>query len=143
MVVVDSNVLISATDSRHVHHAESIGWLEWALGGGDTVGFAWQSLLGYLRVTTSRAGYPNPITIDEATSQVERWLSAPGAVVVEPTARHSNIVRSLLLEAGAAGKLVHDAHLAALAIERGAEVVSYDHDFARFTGVKHRLPVAP
>jgi hypothetical protein len=33
-----------------------------------------------------------------------------------------------------------DAHLAALAIEHGAEIVSYDRDFARFPGVHHRLP---
>jgi toxin-antitoxin system PIN domain toxin len=143
VVVVDSNVLISAADSRHVHHADSTGWLGWALGGGETVGFAWQSLLDFLRVTTSRAGYPNPISIEDAMAQVDLWLSAPGAVVVEPAARHSHLVRGLLLEAGAAGKLVHDAHLAALAIEHGADVVSLDRDFARFAGVRHRLPAAP
>jgi len=39
-----------------------------------------------------------------------------------------------------AGNLTTDAHLAALAIEHGAEIVSYDRDFARFPGVRHRLP---
>lgn len=143
MVIVDSNVLISAADPRHVHHPESRGWLRWALAGEETVGFAWQSLLGFLRVTTSRAVYANPMSIEEAMGQVDLWLSAPGAVVVEPTARHGSLVRGLLLEAGAAGNLVHDAHLAALAIEHGADVVSLDRDFARFSGVKHRLPAAP
>jgi predicted nucleic acid-binding protein len=46
----------------------------------------------------------------------------------------------LLQASGAAGNLVTDAHLAALAIEHGAAVVSYDRDFARFEGVRHRLP---
>jgi hypothetical protein len=32
------------------------------------------------------------------------------------------------------GNLVGDAHLAALALERGATVVSFDRDFARFEG---------
>jgi uncharacterized protein len=61
-------------------------------------------------------------------------------VDVAPTARHASVLRGLLLEAGTAGNLTTDAHLAALAIEHGAGVVSYDRDFARFTGVRHRLP---
>jgi predicted nucleic acid-binding protein len=35
-----------------------------------------------------------------------------------------------------------DAHLAALAIEHGAELCSSDHDFARFPGLKWRNPLA-
>jgi predicted nucleic acid-binding protein len=31
-------------------------------------------------------------------------------------------------------------HLAALALEFGADIVSYDRDFARFPGITHRLP---
>jgi predicted nucleic acid-binding protein len=32
------------------------------------------------------------------------------------------------------------AHHDRWAIEHGADVVSYDRDFARFPGVRHRLP---
>ena len=39
-----------------------------------------------------------------------------------------------------AGNLATDSHLAALALEHGADIVSYDRDFARFPGVQHRLP---
>ena len=35
---------------------------------------------------------------------------------------------------------VTDAHLAALAMEHGADLVSFDRDFDRFSGVRHRLP---
>jgi predicted nucleic acid-binding protein len=38
------------------------------------------------------------------------------------------------------GNLVGDAHLAALALEHGATVASFDRDFARFEGVKLRRP---
>jgi uncharacterized protein len=104
------------------------------------VGFAWQPLLAFLRVVTSGARYLSPISIEVATDQVDSWLAAPGSVIVEPTSRHAAIVRGLLREAGTGGNLVNDAHLAAIAIERGAEIVSYDHDFARFAGVPHREP---
>ena len=41
-----------------------------------------------------------------------------------------------------AGNLVNDAHLAALAVEHAAEVVSFDRDFGRFPGLRWRPPVA-
>jgi predicted nucleic acid-binding protein len=80
------------------------------------------------------------MTVDEATDQVEAWLGAPAAVVTEPSARHPALLRGLLRDTGTAGNLTTNAHLAALAIEHGAEIVSYDRDFARFPGVRHRLP---
>ena len=53
------------------------------------------------------------------------------------------MLRGLLLESGTAGNLTTVAQLAALAIEHGAELVSYDRDFGRFQGLRHRLPSAP
>jgi len=46
------------------------------------------------------------------------------------------VLRRLLASSGMAGNLVSDAHLAALAIEHGAELCSCDTDFARFAGLR-------
>ena len=35
---------------------------------------------------------------------------------------------------------VNDAHVAALAVEHGAEIVSFDRDFGRFPGVRVVVP---
>jgi hypothetical protein len=43
---------------------------------------------------------------------------------------------------GIAGNLTYDAHLAALAIEYQAELVSTDTDFARFPGLRWLNPLA-
>ena len=51
-----------------------------------------------------------------------------------------SVLRGLLRETGTAGNLTTGAHLAALAIEHGADIVSWDRDFARYPGVPHRLP---
>jgi len=42
----------------------------------------------------------------------------------------------------ARGPLLVDAHLAALAIERGATLVTTDRDFARFERLRYRDPLA-
>ncbi|MEX0869144.1 MAG: hypothetical protein WD011_05680 [Nitriliruptoraceae bacterium] len=52
--------------------------------------------------------------------------------VVHPTARVA-VLRELLVPLGTGGNLTSDAHLAALAIEHGAELYS---DFSRFSGVR-------
>jgi len=46
-----------------------------------------------------------------------------------------------LEECQATGKLVSDAHLAALAIEHGCELQSTDADFSRFAKLKWRNPL--
>lgn len=48
--------------------------------------------------------------------------------------------REVLDQVGARGNLVNDAHLAALAIEHGCTIVSFDHDFGRFEGVRWVAP---
>ena len=140
MVVVDANVLLYAVDTASAHHEPALAWLDHALGGAEAVGLAWAVLLAFIRVGTNVAVLPHPMSVEVATGQVERWLAAPAAVVVHPSARHAALLRGLLGHAGTAGNLTTDAHLAALAIEHGAEIVSYDRDFARFHGVRHRLP---
>jgi predicted nucleic acid-binding protein len=55
--------------------------------------------------------------------------------VLNPTDRHVPILSRLLLAAGTAGNLTTDAHRAALAIEHGATLASFDRDFERFAGL--------
>ena len=75
------------------------------------------------------------MSVSEASQAVQAWLDAPPTVTVEPTRRQLPLVRGLLERAGTAGSLVGDAHLAALALEHGATLVSFERDFARFEGL--------
>lgn len=140
MVVVDANVLLYAVNSRAAQHERARDWLDASLAGAEAVGLAWVALLAFVRISTNPSIFPVPMTSHDAAAQVEAWLGAPAAVVAHPTARHAGVIGGLLRESGSAGNLTTDAHLAALAIEHNAEIVSYDRDFARFSGVRHRLP---
>lgn len=139
MKIVDANVLLYAVDERAMHHRTANAWLARALAGEETIGFAWQAVLAFVRVSTL-ARFAGAITFGQAASLVEQWMSQPAAVIVQPTGRHLSILRGLLEPIGTAGNLVGDAHLAALAIEHGAEVISYDRDFGRFSGLRWSLP---
>ncbi len=140
MQLVDANVLLYAVNEDAPHHAAAHSWLDDALGSREAVGFAWVVLLAFLRLSTRPGLFARPLTLDEAAGVVELWLSQPAAVVVHPTGRHLSLLRGLLGTTGTAANLVNDAHLAALALEHGAEIVSFDRDFQRFPGVRQRSP---
>jgi uncharacterized protein len=140
--LVDANVLLYAVNADAPLHERSRTWLDGALSGADTVGFSWLVLCAFVRLSTKVGLFPSPVSIDDAVEQVDQWIGATSAVIVEPTQRHRAIVRSLLSPIGTGGNLLNDAHLAALAIEHRAAVVSFDRDFERFSGVR-RIEPAP
>jgi toxin-antitoxin system PIN domain toxin len=142
MKVVDANVLLYAVNEDAHHHATAHDWLDRVLREREAIAFAWVVMLAFLRLSTRPAVFPHPLTIAQATGVVELWLDQPAAVVIHPTARHLSLLRGLLETAGTAANLVSDAHLATLAVEHGAEVVSFDRDFQRFEGVRLRIPTA-
>ena len=140
MLVVDANVLLNAVNRSARDHEAASRWLGRALGGGESVGFAWAVVLAFLRISTHRAVLPRPLALGEAAHVLDVWLGARPAVLVEPTPRHLPVLRGLLERAGTAANLVNDAHLAALALEHGATVVSFDRDFGRFEGLSTLVP---
>lgn len=141
MKLPDANVLIYAVDDRSPRHEAAREWVERALSGTETVALAWQVLLAVVRIGTKPAIFEHPLTADEALALVDGWLAQPCTVVVHPTDRHAAILRELLGPLGSAGNLVNDAHLAALAIEHGAELCSCDTDFSRFSGLRWTDPL--
>lgn len=142
MFIVDANVLLYAVNQAAPEHDVARAWLGRALAEQEPVGFAWTVILAFLRLSTHPAVFPRPLAASAAGEVAERWLEASPAVTVEPTRRHLPLLRGLLGHAGVAANLVGDAHLAALALEHGATVVSFDRDFARFDGLRVLRPGA-
>jgi toxin-antitoxin system PIN domain toxin len=139
--IPDLNLLLYAVDRTAPDHEAALRWWNATLSGGETVGFAWTVLLGFIRLTTNPRIVRSPLTPAMALDHVDRWLAHPIATVVDPTARHAQVLRDLLGKAGSGGNLVADAHLAALAIEHGATLCSADRDFGRFGGLAWMNPL--
>ncbi|HSH74546.1 MAG TPA: type II toxin-antitoxin system VapC family toxin [Longimicrobiales bacterium] len=132
MIIVDLNALLYAVNADGPHHEAAKPWLEDLLSGDEVVALPWVVLLGFLRLSTNPRIFPSPLDPEQALEVVDGWLSHASVRPLSPGGEHWRILRSLLLEAGTAGDLTTDAHLAALAIAHGAELHSTDTDFARF-----------
>ena len=78
----------------------------------------------------------------DAIERVRSWLEVPNVEIISPGEDHGDILFRLIEEVGTAGDLTTDAHLAALAIEHSAELVSTDTDFARFRGLRWFNPTS-
>ena len=142
MILLDANLLLYAVNEDAPSNRKAKSWLESALSGPETVGFSWNVLLAFLRLTTRPGLFRHPLPLATAFDLMASWLDQPSATVVRPGPRHLRILRELLLPMGTGGNLTSDAHLAALAIEHGAELCSSDSDFARFQGLKWSNPLA-
>ncbi len=140
--IADLNLLIYAVNRDAPQHVVAKRWLEDSLGGDETLGLSWAVMLGFLRLTTSPRVFERPLGVEDAVAIVDDWLSQPNVELVVPGNRHWAILRALLVETGTAGNLCSDAHLAALAIEQGAELHSADTDFQRFRAVRWCNPLA-
>jgi hypothetical protein len=136
----DLNILLHAVNESSPEHGPARRWLEAAFNSPAGVGLAWVALLGFIRLSTRRGILADPLAVEDALSVVREWLSLPAAHVLHPMERHEAILGRLLIGAGTAGNLTTDAHLAALAIEHGATLASFDRDFERFAGLRFEYP---
>ncbi|MBM3791797.1 MAG: type II toxin-antitoxin system VapC family toxin [Acidobacteria bacterium] len=142
MKLVDANILLYAVNEDAPLHDRARPWLEAVLSGTEPVAMAWTVLLAFLRLSTRPAIFVRPLELEECFEVIRSWLDQPCVTVVHPTERHAAIMKQLLLPFGTAGNLTGDAHLAALALEYGAELCSCDGDFGRFPGLRWHNPLA-
>lgn len=141
MKLIDLNVLLYAVNRDSVHHRRAKAWLERTLSAEESVGLPWVVVLGFVRISTHPRVLTRPLSPESALAVVDGWLERPNVASLQPGDDHWRILRSLLDEAGTAGNLTTDAHLAALAIENRCELCSSDSDFARFTDVQWVNPL--
>ncbi len=142
MIITDVNPLLNAYNRDFPDHAAARTWWEGVVNDRKTIGLAWVTVLGFIRIMTNPRAMPNPMPVRAALDIARSWLDLPNVEIVVPGERHAEILFRLLREAGVAGNLTTDAHLAALAIETQSQLASTDTDFARFPGLRWFNPLA-
>ncbi len=140
MILIDVNLLVYAVNADAPLHGKAKAWVEAVMSGRETVGLPWTVVLAFLRLTTRAGIFEVPLRVEEAFDVVDSWLAQPAVVIVEPTGKHLRVLRDLIEPLGTGGNLTSDAHIAAIAVEHGAELCSTDRDFERFRGLKWRNP---
>ncbi len=141
MILIDANILLYAEDSLNPLNLKAREWLDKQLSGDLPVCFCWTTINAFLRISTNRRIYTNPLSVSQAANRVQSWIEQSSVKIIHPTDNHWNILRKLIVEDQAPGNLVSDAHLAALAIEHGCVLYSTDSDFSRFQKLKWQNPL--
>jgi toxin-antitoxin system PIN domain toxin len=140
MILPDVNPLIYAFRPGTAHHAVARQWLVSLLAGDSAFGLSPLVLVAVVRITTNRRVYAEPSTLGEAFEFCTYLRAHPNCRIVEPGERHWDIFERLCRETGTLGPRTTDAWFAALAIEWGCEWITFDRDFARFRGLRWRVP---
>lgn len=141
MNLPDANILLYAYNSDAAEHEKRREWLENQFSRADLLGFCWQTITAFLRISTNARAFPNPLTPTEASEIVSEWIDLPNALILLPDENHWTIFKNLLTVGQIKAALIMDAHLAALAIEHNAVPVTTDSDFSRFSGLKTINPL--
>ena len=142
MIVPDINLLVFAYNRGAPQHDEALRWWQTLVNGTEIIGMPWVVSTGFIRVianTTVATPYLSPAA---ATAEVRRWLEREHIIPINPAERHLEYLERNLAIAGATGNLAPDAHIAALALEYGAEVHTHNvRDFRRFPDLLWRNPL--
>lgn len=143
MKLLDVNVVLAAHRSDHPDHAVSRKWLDGLLANGEQFGVPWTVWWSFLRLASHPRIFEVPTPVADSFAFIRSLCAQPGHVAVEPGLRHEEILERIIHEGDARGDLIPDAVLAALALECGAEMASFDRDFARFPGLRWTVPELP
>jgi toxin-antitoxin system PIN domain toxin len=141
LTVIDANLLLYAYNADAPQQHAAARWLMDLFESGETVALPWVTIWAFVRISTNPRIWNNPLSAQQAFAIVGDWFELPDVVAMQPGPRHLELLQRLVLEHNAAGPLMTDAVLAALAMENGALLASTDQDFGRFVGLRWVNPL--
>ncbi len=140
LLLFDVNFVLVAHRDDHPHHTRLRPWFDEILAGPEPFSVPTVVWGSFLRLATKRGILDPPSSLSQAFAFIDAVRAQPNHVSLEPGQRHVALLRQVCEEANAAGDLVPDAVIAAIALEHGGAVASLDRDFARFKSIKHVIP---
>lgn len=140
MKLLDVNIVLPAHRADHPDHATARSWLDALLASREQFGVPWMVWWSFLRLSSHPRVFPVPTPVEAAFEFIQAMRAQPGHISVEPADNHLNCLRHMCQGGEATADLMPDGVLAALAIEHGGELVSFDRDFARFPDLHWNRP---
>jgi len=142
VLILDVNVVIAAHRVDHAQHAIARPWFDDLVAGRDRFSVPTVVWASFIRLVTNRRVLGRPTPRVDAFAFLDSVCAQPNHVLLTPGPKHLELLRRTCAEADATGDLVPDAVLAAVALEHGCGIASFDRDFARFTSIDHVIPAA-
>ena len=116
-------------------------FLEECAAGPEILCLAWPTLAAYLRLSTHPAIFANPLSPDEAESNVASLLALPHVRALSEKEGFWDVYREATRGLAIRGNDVPDAHLAALLRQHDVPTLhTNDRDFLKFEFLKVRNP---
>lgn len=144
LIAFDTNILVYAANPACAQHGVARNRLATAAGAAAPWALPWPCLYEFVRLTTHPNVFRPPLRLTQALAALSELMTSTSLVLLSETSRHAEILHSLLRETPVTGNLLHDAHIWALCLEHGVtELVSSDHDFLRFRGIRVSNPFRP
>ena len=136
LYLLDSNILLYAKMNAMPQHKAVAAWLAETVSASDSVAVCETSVLSFLRIATNPKVFDPPLPIKEAESLIRSLLSQPNVQILTSSARHFEALTAFMTKHRFDGNLVMDAHLAVLAVNTGAVLVTCDRDFKKVPYLK-------
>lgn len=140
MKLLDVNLVLAAHRDDHPHFDAARTWLDGLLGSGEAFSVTDLVAGSFIRLATNRRVFTTPTPTEGAFAYLRAFREQPSHITLSPGPSHLEIFERLCRTSDATGDLAPDAQLAALAVEHGGEVVSFDRDFARFFELRWSRP---
>ena len=142
MIALDTNLLVYAHRKDADLHQPAASVINDLASGSSPWAIPWPCVAECYSIVTHPRIYAPPSPSASAIDQLDAWLESPTVQLIAEGEGHWGSLRTVLLQARAAGPLVHDARVAALCIAHGVkEQWTADRDFGRFKGLKARNPL--
>ena len=141
MIALDTNILVYARREETPFHRPAYDLLKELASGETPWALPWPCVYEFLRIVTHPRVFDPPTRLEDAVEDLESLFQSPSLVLLGEGPTHPSHLSRAVRGGHTSANLVHDAHIAALAIEHGVqELWTIDRDFARFPGLRIHNP---
>jgi len=141
LIALDTNILVYARREETPYHRQAYKLLKELASSESPWALPWPCVYEFLRIVTHPRVFDPPTPLEDAVEDLESLFQSPSLVLFGEGPANSSHLSRTVRAAHASGNLVHDAHIATLAIEHGVhEFWTIDRDFTPFPDLRIRNP---